>query len=102
MMEKDLILDDFLERGKYNENLLPSHLALFIAIHHLLKKAGADFTVRITRKRLMHLAKIKSISTYHRCINDLVKLKYIKYEPSYDHYLGTSITIQTAKDLNQV
>jgi hypothetical protein len=94
MMEKDAILTNFLEQGKCDDRLLPTHLALFTAMHHLLKKAGSEISVRVTRKNIMRLAKIKSISTYHRCVNELVTFNYIIYRPSFDHHLGTLVTFK--------
>jgi len=98
MMDQDDILFRFLERGNDDERLLPSHLALFTAIHYLLKKAGTGLSVRITRKNVMRLAKINSISTYHRCVNDLVTCNHIIYEPSFNRYLGTLVTFKTEQN----
>src|SRR4051812_36084831 len=90
-------LTDFLEVANKDERLLPSHVALFTAVFHLLKKSGSGTTVKITRQKVMALAKISSISTYHRCINDLVSFQYFEYNPSYDHYKGSWIIFPTKK-----
>lgn len=39
--------------------------------------------IKISRKKIMQIARIKGIATYHNCINNLVEWGYIKYEPSY-------------------
>ena len=97
MNDPNNILSNFIDRATYDEKLLPSHISMFTAIYHLLKKTGTGNSVKITRKKVMSLAKINSISTYHRCINDLVEFNYIIYKPSYDHYLGSLVIFPSNK-----
>lgn len=42
----------------------------------------------------MEKAHFKSITTYHKCINQLIKLGYISYLPNYDSYQGSLIEIK--------
>ena len=95
MIDKDVILLEFYNRSTSNKRLLPSHLVLFTVIYLQMDKTKADLSVRITRKKIMQLAKIKSNSTYHRCVNDLVNFGYIIYHPSYNHYDGTLVIFTT-------
>lgn len=92
-MKQGFLLSNFLERAKLDERILPSHLAVFTAIHHLLAKTNNENNVKITRKKVMQLAKISSISTYHRCLNELVMYNYIFYTPSFDHYEGSEVIL---------
>jgi hypothetical protein len=39
--------------------------------------------VKISRIEIMKLAKIKSVTTFHKCIKQLVQTEYINYVPSY-------------------
>jgi len=91
MIDQNAILFNFLEAAKLDERLLPSHVSIFTAIYHLFLQAGKENSIKITRKKVMCLARINSISTYHKCLNDLVEFRYIIYKPSYDHYLGTLV-----------
>jgi hypothetical protein len=43
---------------------------------------------------MMFISKIKSISTYHKCINELVVYNYIIYNPSYNHYEGSMVSFK--------
>ncbi|WP_158995135.1 hypothetical protein [Mucilaginibacter sp. L196] len=95
MRDQEAILSSFLEKADNDDRLLPSHVSLFTALYYLLRKTGSKNTVKISRKKLMPLAKIHSISTYHRCISDLTAFNYIIYQPSYDHYLGSMVTFPT-------
>ncbi|WP_183573104.1 phage integrase SAM-like domain and Arm DNA-binding domain-containing protein [Mucilaginibacter sp. X5P1] len=38
----------------------------------------------IFRKKLMRFSRIKSVSTYHKCLGELVSFGYIGYRPSFD------------------
>ncbi|SDD34629.1 hypothetical protein SAMN05216464_101481 [Mucilaginibacter pineti] len=49
---------------------------------------------KITRALLMKKAHFKSITTYHKCIDHLIKLGYITYLPNYDSYQGSLIEIK--------
>lgn len=47
-------------------------------------------------RKLMQFSKISSKTTYHKCMQDLVYLGYILYEPSFDTYQASRITILKA------
>ncbi len=92
MSDQNIVLSGFLEKAGKDERLLPSHISLFTAIYVLLKQTGSEFKVKVSRKKLMPMAKIQSISTYHRCMNDLSAFGYIVYQPSYDYFAGSIVT----------
>jgi hypothetical protein len=48
----------------------------------------------ITRRKLMELAHIGSIATYHKCIKQLIELGYISYFPSYNPSVGTAVFLK--------
>jgi len=85
------VIVNFLNQAKSDLRLRPTHISLFTACFCLLVTEGADNKVKITRKKLMVLAKIGSISTYHKCMNELAIFNYIIYKP-YDYYTGSSVT----------
>jgi len=102
MIDKNFALTNFYQRAQKDQRLLPSHLAVFTAICMLSEVNVDDNGIRITRKKVMKLAKIRSKSTYHRCINELVKFEYMIYKPSYDHYIGTYISFPTTSVKSQI
>nr|WP_067055089.1 hypothetical protein [Mucilaginibacter sp. L294] len=91
MIDKNIALTNFYKRAQKDQRLLPSHLAVFTAICMLFEVNVAENAIKITRKKVMEIAKIRSKSTYHRCISDLAEFEYIVYQPSYDHYSGTYV-----------
>lgn len=102
MTNKDRILYNFLEQAKSDDRLLPSHLSVFTALHHLLTQSEAENCVVITRKKIMQIAKIGSISTYHRCMSELTLFEYIIYKPSYDHYAGSLVIFDCKSEASKL
>lgn len=41
----------------------------------------------------MQLGKVAAISTYHRCMKQLIAFGYFKYESTYDSYKGSKVII---------
>jgi hypothetical protein len=77
-----------------DDRLLQSHISLVFALLITWLKSGNKVHFKITRREMMTLSKISSVSTYHNCINDLVKYNYIDYNPSYNHYTGTHVSFK--------
>lgn len=78
------------------------HISLYTCLLNLWQQAGFQKHVKVNRKMLMAKAHIGSTSTYHKCINKLVKLDYIIYLPTYDCYKGSAIEIKMADQLNKL
>ena len=78
----------------WDERINVWHISIYTAILQLWY--GRDFTnpVSITRRKVMELAHIGSIATYHKCIKELEQYGYIKYEPSYHPLLGSQVFIK--------
>lgn len=87
---KHEIIKSFLTKATNENTVGHSHICLFLAIYHQWQNHGFVNPIRISRSKLMRVSKIRSFSTYHKCIRDLVELDFIKYEPSY-HPIGSLI-----------
>ena len=59
------------------------HIGTYLALLHLFRQNNMINPVTISRKIVMPLARIKSIPTYHKYIQDLVSFGYIHYQPSF-------------------
>lgn len=92
-MKASYPIDDFLLKACEDSKLLPSHLALFMAIFYYSPTDNPHHAFRVSREKLMMFSKLKSKATYHKCLQDLVDLGYIFYQPSYDTYKGSHIII---------
>lgn len=83
----------FLQRASNGAVMHSSHYALFMALSHSGRGKRTGEWFRISRRQLMEFSGIRSRSTYHRCLADLVKQGYINYEPSYDPVIASRIMI---------
>ena len=94
-MQQFNILSGFMGKAAHDNRLLPTHISLYIAMMSMWEQSRFSIPFRITRNELMHLSKLASTATYHKCLKELVSYGYINYEPSYNHYLGSRIYLTT-------
>jgi hypothetical protein len=66
------------------------HISAYAAIIQLWCKGHFRNPVSVTRRKIMELAHIGSIATYHKCIRELEQYGYISYESSY-HPNGSKV-----------
>lgn len=69
-----------------------AHLCLFVALLQLNNYNGIG-SIQCNRAVVMKLSKIKSKTTYHKCINDLITYGYINYYPTFHPKSGSCIYI---------
>lgn len=100
-MKLSLPADQFLLKAANDKRLLPSHISLFMAIFYFSSGDGAGNFFKITRRKLMRFSRIKSIATYHKCIRELVDYGYIIYQPSYDPYRASMVSIISQQRTNE-
>jgi hypothetical protein len=93
-MKFSIQIDNFLERAANDRRLLPSHLSLFMAIFYYRPAGTTTESFHVCRRDLMRFARIKSIVTYHKCLNDLVEYDYIGYNPTYNRFLASQVCIK--------
>lgn len=76
-------LNSFLKRITLDANLTTMHVGICTALAVAWINNGLSNPFHISRGCLMSAAKIKSKTTYHKVINDLASLNYLKYTPSF-------------------
>ena len=74
------------------------HVGVYTAILQLYYKGNLRNPVSITRRKIMQIAHIGSIATYHKCLRELQQYGYITYIPSYHPLLGSKIFLATDND----
>ena len=79
----------FLNQIKNNPRVGPTHISLFMTILSSAEKQKLEEPISAFSKDLMQRAKISGIATYHKCVQDLQELGFIKYVPSYNPLLGS-------------
>jgi hypothetical protein len=92
--DKD-ILKAFFAIADNDVRLSATHLGVYFVLYKLWVVQGCKDFVRITRKRVMQQAKIRSTATYTRLMHDLDQFGYIRYMPSYHPLYGTTVSLCT-------
>jgi hypothetical protein len=86
-------LTGFFERMIYEDSLNPTHISLYIALFQFWNIKRFTNPIHISREETMRLSKISSKATYHKCMRDLHEKNYVIYEPSFNPYRGSKVTI---------
>ncbi|AEA43683.1 hypothetical protein [Fluviicola taffensis] len=86
-------LTGFFERIIQEDRLNPTHISLYVALFQFWNVQRFRNPISINREEVMRLSKIASKATYHKCMRELDELKYITYEPSYNPFRGSLITL---------
>lgn len=74
-----------------DNRVLATHVSLFTALFIFWQRDGFVSPFAITRKTVMAFSKIASVATYHKCIRELDKYGYIRYQPSFHPAKGSLV-----------
>jgi hypothetical protein len=76
------------------EKVTPVHLSLIIALIYLSENGASKMSaIKTSRKVLMKLSKIKSVTTYHKILQDLISMGIITYRASFDPRTRSEISL---------
>jgi len=92
-MDTDSKIDDALQRIAADSRTNVWHICLYTALLHYWCKSGFQPFFHISRREVMTFAHFGSIATYHKCIRQLLSFGYIKYLPSYNPFIGSTISL---------
>lgn len=76
-----------------DERLNPTHVSLYLALFLFWNLNRFRNPISISRSEVMRVSKIGSNATYHRCIKDLQKWKYLEYIPSKNPFKGSTVNM---------
>jgi SOS-response transcriptional repressor LexA len=91
-------LTGFFEKIKYDNEINPSVISVYIAIFQIWNQNRFKSPINASRDEIMFASKINSTATYHKCIKILEEKGYIIYTPSFSSYTRTSIEILALDD----
>lgn len=74
-----------------DSRLNPQHISLYMALFQYWNLSRFRVKFFISRQEVMHMAKIGSTATYHKCLKQLSQWKYLKYFPSKNPYKGSEV-----------
>lgn len=86
-------IEIIIERFKEDPRISPSHVSVFLSLYFLFIKNDRQNPVPIKRAAVMELAKISSRFTYDRNMNDLSAYGYIRYYPSRNKTVLSSLDV---------
>ncbi len=92
-MKTNESLSQFLKGIREDGRIGPTHISLFVAILQFAEERQMHNPICVFSKELMELAKISGAGTFYKNIWQLHEYGYIRYIPSYNHFLGSLIYI---------
>lgn len=92
-MEMATLLASFLKLASGSKIFRQSHISLFSAILAIREEAAKLDRFRVSRRELMKYSAIRSYTTYHKCMSDLVDNGLLEYEPSYHPTIASRIRL---------
>jgi len=81
----------FVQQGSTDERLKAIHICVYMALFCFRNILDYHMPFRISRRKIMDMAKIRSIATYHKCIREMSEFGYIEYVPSFDKFIGSQV-----------
>ena len=90
-MELSMKVASFMEMIREDARINTAHISLYSALVHYCRKKQYQHPVTVFSHEIMPLCKISGTATYHRSIRELHEYGYIRYVPSYNHFLGSLI-----------
>lgn len=94
MTEADEVLkplSDFFSAIERDARISATHIGIYAALLQYRKEKGLINPVIAFSRQIMHIAKISSPTTYHKCVKDLSDFGYIRYEASFRKNQGSRI-----------
>lgn len=88
-----LQLAEYIKKITADTRVNTSHLSIYMALLTCWQSQNYIVQFKISRKEIMRLSKIAAISTYHRCMKEMIKFGYFKYEPEFDSYKGSKVIL---------
>ena len=88
----------FLTMVEADPRISASHISLYVSLWKKWKDSGQDGPLSFFRQDIINLCKISGGNTYHKALRQLHEYGYVKYIPSYNHFLGSMIYFTPAKN----
>ncbi|WP_188363085.1 transcriptional regulator [Flavobacterium orientale] len=83
----------FFDKIIQDSTLNPTHISIYMALFQCWNCNRFRNPISISRDEIMQISKISSKATYHKCLKNLHNSGYIKYEPSFNPFKGSHVTV---------
>ncbi len=87
-------LTGFFEAIESDVRIGGTHISLYFALLHKWNLNQSENPFLIARDELMKTAKINARHTYNKCMNELDKYGYIKYTPSSNPVIHSTVYLK--------
>lgn len=87
-----LHLNGFFERLDADERMSSYHISLYLALFRQWNASRFREQFVVSRAETMGMARIGSANTYARCMKELARWGYIRYNPSSNLHLGSTVS----------
>ena len=94
-------LTGFFDKVIQDDRLNPTHISLYVSLFQFWNVQRFKNPISISRDEVMRVSKICSKATYHKCMKDLHNFNYVKYEPSFNPFRGSLITLHDLELKNE-
>jgi hypothetical protein len=94
-MTAQTLLFHFLNASSEDARISPGHISLYLVLVKCWTENNFEDPFPIIRDQVMNRAKINGRTTYQKYIQDLHQYGYIGYTPSYNHFLGSLISMES-------
>jgi hypothetical protein len=93
-MTAQTLMFHFLNASGEDARICAGHISLYLVLVKCWTENNFDDPFPIIRDQVMNRAKINGRTTYQKYIQDLHQYGYIGYTPSYNHFLGSLISME--------
>jgi hypothetical protein len=94
-------LTGFFDKVTRDDNLNPTHISLYVSLFQFWNVQRFKNPISISRDEVMRVSKICSKATYHKCMKDLHNFSYLHYDPSFNPYRGSLVTLFNLEQTHQ-
>ncbi|MDP9077736.1 MAG: hypothetical protein M3O71_09965 [Bacteroidota bacterium] len=92
-MNSQLIFNEVFRAMAADQRITVWHFSIYMSLLNKWLLNGLVNPVSISRRQIMEQTHIGSIVTYHKCIRQLRDFGYITYQPSYNPFIGSYISL---------
>jgi hypothetical protein len=85
------LLNTFMEATKDDVRINTAHISLYVSLTFHWQKRDYKNPLSVFRHEILPFCKISGTATYHRSMKELHEFGYIRYVPSYNHFLGSLV-----------
>ncbi len=100
-MNSEQLFSDLFGFMAADERINVWHFSIYMSMFHKWLTGGGVNPIAISRKQIMEQTHIGSIVTYHKCIRQLRDFGYIIYEPSYNPFIGSYVSLLMPRSVNK-